>query len=367
MKIKSLLKLSIINTAVLSAVLITPLIIYDFKKLVRIPTSQGVDKRHSSPAYKEGDMSYDFFRNKDILKGKYSYKSYIGWRPPAYTSKTLTIKPEFGTRMSIGEEINNSFWFFGGSTMWGFGAKDSKTIPSIYSSITNHKVFNFGEQSWTSRQSLNQLIAALDAGKIPKHVVFYDGWNDPVTQCGRTSFPIHARQEQIANSIAKYPGKASLLTEIVERYRALAIEVRSKFSKSLESNSRSCLESRNYGYSIARSLVNSWYTAFLLSRSVGSGFTAILQPHIYTSDQSHSYIQDYKDNNEEEMLRIFYSDVKRLVKEKCYLDKNFCQSFYDGSGWIKGDDIVFIDQVHLTPKGNEIIADRIAAIVKSQP
>ena len=86
------------------------------------------------------------------------YRSFIGWRREKVNFKYTKILGPYNARKSKGESINNSVWFFGGSTMWGTGSSDNHTIPSHFNSLTNIPVYNFGETGWNSRQSLNQLI-----------------------------------------------------------------------------------------------------------------------------------------------------------------------------------------------------------------
>jgi lysophospholipase L1-like esterase len=74
-------------------------------------------------------------------------------------------------------------FFFGGSTMWGTGARDDFTIPSLiskslYGSKVNTKIVNYGESSYVSTQEMIFLINQLQQGNIPDVVVFYDGYND---------------------------------------------------------------------------------------------------------------------------------------------------------------------------------------------
>jgi len=69
---------------------------------------------------------------------------------------------------------------FGGSTMWGSGAPDAHTIPSILQSLLgeNYDVYNFGEKGYVSTQELNYLLLLLAHDRKPDLVIFYDGVND---------------------------------------------------------------------------------------------------------------------------------------------------------------------------------------------
>jgi len=78
-------------------------------------------------------------------------------------------------------------WFFGGSTMFGFGQRDGHTIPSEVVRAADAdgqaiEAVNFGTPTWAIWQEaaeLDRRLAALGAtGAPPDIVVFYDGCND---------------------------------------------------------------------------------------------------------------------------------------------------------------------------------------------
>src|SRR6266571_3319898 len=74
--------------------------------------------------------------------------------------------------------------FLGGSAMWGLGARDEMTIPSLVAArlaergVRDVAVTNFGETGYVFTQELFQLELELRRGGRPDVVVFYDGFND---------------------------------------------------------------------------------------------------------------------------------------------------------------------------------------------
>ena len=74
-------------------------------------------------------------------------------------------------------------WFFGGSTMFGFGQRDEHTIPSEIvrsAAADGHRIeaVNFGTPTWAIWQEAAELDRRLAQGPPPDLVVFYDGCND---------------------------------------------------------------------------------------------------------------------------------------------------------------------------------------------
>ncbi len=73
--------------------------------------------------------------------------------------------------------------FLGGSTLWGFGARDEHTIPSHVARLLADRglrviVKNLAEIGYVSTQELIALTLELEQGERPDVVVFLDGVND---------------------------------------------------------------------------------------------------------------------------------------------------------------------------------------------
>ena len=94
-----------------------------------------------------------------------------------------------------------SLVFFGGSTIWGEGARDAHTIPSQVSALLAERdqpaiVRNYGQTGYVSAQDLALFQRQLAMGERPALAVFYQGFNDiysAYTQ-GRAGLPMLERQ-----------------------------------------------------------------------------------------------------------------------------------------------------------------------------
>ncbi len=112
----------------------------------------------------------------------YQFEPYIHWRRVGFDGKYTSVGDNgvrYTTRLHNNEGAHKVF-MLGGSTMWGFGTPDDKTIPSILQTLLgeSYRVYNYGESGWVSTQELNYLLHQLSIGNIPDIVVFYDGVND---------------------------------------------------------------------------------------------------------------------------------------------------------------------------------------------
>ena len=357
-------KIIFINLIIFLFILLSPptvLLLYrSSRNLLTKVKGHSTDPRANSNQYIDKKFSHQLFKEKDSLVME--YKSYIGWRPKVVNLKYTNIEKPYNTRFSIGQSLSNSTWFFGGSTMWGFGSSDKGTIPSIYARKNNSPVFNFGEQSWVSRQSLNQLISALGDGKKPEVVIFYDGVNDVSVGCRleNKDIPIHSRQNIISKLIKDNRGiinSYKINKFLFEPYSVIQRKLSRK--RSPENSNYDCINDIKKANSVASHMVNNWYSAYLISKANEARFIAILQP--YNNYSSSNYKKSTRPEYlyEKELYEKMYPLIKNKVKEKCLSDAGFCSTFVDGSKWINPKSNYFIDECHLIEEGNEVIADKI--------
>lgn len=69
--------------------------------------------------------------------------------------------------------------FFGGSTVWGEGARDAYTIPSqVARLLGDARVVNYGQTGYVTAQDLILFQMQLLEGNAPDVAVFYGGFND---------------------------------------------------------------------------------------------------------------------------------------------------------------------------------------------
>ena len=372
-KVKDILKVLSINLVVLGTFLVSPALLYGSYKAVKSKLTQSVnsntDQRALYPTYSNKDFSIELLN--EFSKIPTMYRSFIGWRREKANFKYTKILGSYNARKSKGEAINNSVWFFGGSTMWGTGSSDNQTIPSHFNSLTKLPVYNFGETSWTSRQSLNQLINAIGDKNNPSIAIFYDGVNDVLHQCRSAIklLPSHSREIQIQNALKPLPMEERILNFILSPYIAIARKFIIQFTivNSSQSKAYDCDINEAKSLSIAQHLVNNWYTAYALSKSKNFEFYGILQPTLFTTKTKSDYfpLEIVKKNSEMEIqYRIVYPLILKEIERYCENDKNFCSTIIDGTDWLDGTNNIFIDFCHITSFGNKLIAQSMKSFLK---
>jgi hypothetical protein len=292
------------------------------------------------------------------------YISYIEWRRQPFKGETINLTGPYGRRATIGtaESGKPSVYFFGGSTMWGTGADDANTIPSLVTQIGGYRAMNWGESAYTAHQSLVLLIQLLQEGHRPDVVVFYDGVNDVSHKCRAELTPSsHAREGQIRSALAATKGENVYgLSYMAQPLVALARVVSSRIALFTRSGSSSrqyaCHSDANRAREIADGFISDWDVARRLVESYGAKFIGILQPVTYYS------------NTKLEHLRL--SDIEKRQFEAVYplIRQKMAgrPGLYDFTGVLDHDEHIYIDFCHLSPNGNRHVAQKLVETLEGK-
>ena len=374
--------------------LISVFLVNDLNRKIKLLKPDTNIIRASYPNYK------DFPKNKALkIFQEYAapgtqYHSFIGYRRNEFVGSTVNID-NFGFRKSFNHQLNNSYWFLGGSTMWGTGSDDMSTIPSIFAKLTNKPVLNLGESGFYSFQEIIQLQILLANGYKPKMVIFYDGVNDGGRFCRRNEFPQlqHSYTSRYSNMIKeiKTLRKNKKERKIID-FEYLGLEFKSFFLKPLEyiqtldeynkTKSKKVsniplkeikkkekymfCDDKNYAERASQLTISSWINAYLILRERNIPVKFILQPtaSYFPYEYNLEHIIDHKKQaiiNERESFIGYYDMLKEQWSIEC---KKFgiCNLFLDLSKvyFKTKDTAIFIDRVHVSPNGNKIIAKKIA-------
>jgi lysophospholipase L1-like esterase len=129
----------------------------------------------------------EYFAEESRTKNQ--FVPYRMWRRQEFHGRYLNISSE-GLRQTWNppapaDRTMKKIFCFGGSTIWGIGARDDFTIPSLLSKKLNqgsprYLVTNYGEKGYCLTQEIVYLVLLLKQGKIPDYVIFYDGVNEVV-------------------------------------------------------------------------------------------------------------------------------------------------------------------------------------------
>lgn len=113
-----------------------------------------------------------------------TWTPFVYWRMQPYAGEYVNVNAE-GVRRTwqpAGEPQLNVH-LYGGSTVWGHGARDDHTLPSELARALEERgtpasVTNFGELGYISSQDAALFAHRLALGDVPDVAIFYWGFND---------------------------------------------------------------------------------------------------------------------------------------------------------------------------------------------
>ena len=367
-------------------------------------------KKKQKEANPDGNLFRIYYPNYHHMKKEYAtkifeewyaqkkeYKPFIGYSRQEYKGVTVNIN-KLGIRKSINHEMNNSTWFFGGSTMWGTGADDSTTIPSYYAKITNSSVLNLGESGFNSFQELIYLQVLLTRGYKPKLVIFYDGINDGFQYCKQDDLPrlrhsYSSRWTTMSKKLNELQDKSSQtsitklsikklkqfyflnFSEFYLNLQKLKIasshgyKTDKYFNKFEPKKKYLYCDNQEISNDAAKLTVSAWLNAALLLKSKDIPFRFILQPTAsYKPEQYNlNYLANFMKQqiiNENSSFKNYYDSLRKELYTRCD-ELDVCEFFLDFSEVFSDlNDPIFIDAYHISANGNKHISQSIANFIK---
>lgn len=223
----------VFTSAVLLGLLELTAIVIARADLLPSPSRDLIQSYRTIPHYADQVDADALWRELERAES-YRYRSYTGWRHRPFAGELVRIDSD-GFRRTPGARCDGqsfTVYAFGGSTMWGWGAPDSGTIPAHLQSRLERLlqprvcVKNLGEDGYVSTQSVVLLLRRLQRGERPDAVVLYDGVNDVIAAWRSGDAGVHAYAQEMASKLDYGPGptlrwvQASRLYWLIGRLRS---------------------------------------------------------------------------------------------------------------------------------------------------
>ncbi len=153
---------------------------------------------YSSEILKNLKMSVSDARQLYIetwIDRSFSYSQFLEHIESETKGKFVNVDKNFGRKVNNPDTCKKSFFFYGGSTTWGYNVADDQTIPSYFLEILKKNkyydfcVYNFGGGSYFSTQENIRFQKHLVTQKIKENdfVFFIDGHNESGFRKTRTT------------------------------------------------------------------------------------------------------------------------------------------------------------------------------------
>lgn len=310
------------------------------------------------------------------------YSPYVTWKRGGFHGRHVNIEPT-GLRRTVNPQCTPDaaeVWFMGSSTLWGTGARDDQTIPSIFSaeyarSIGPVCVSNWAEAGWVSTQNVIQLTLALkNAPRKPDLVIFDDGFADVFTVWESGQADKHMDYERIRNlfdsnirkragfgylrDTATYRVATQFMTR-VDRLRASskpAAAAPGRTAPDRDSDALAQLAVDNYSKNLQ--LIRA------LSKGFGFRYLAFWGPALYVGRKPLAPAEQQILERESAAARGL-PELARKTYALMFARKH--DDLFDLSGifdTVPAD--VYLDPSHVTPDGNRLLALRILEQVQRQ-
>jgi lysophospholipase L1-like esterase len=307
------------------------------------------------------------------------WHSYVYWRRPAHRGELINIDSR-GVRRTWRVPADSPaqsarrkrVFVFGGSTVWGTGARDDYTIPSFLAKQLAEEgveadVINYGESAYVMMQEVIALLLRLNEGDVPDAVVFYDGFNDAFTayQNGAAGIPQNEfnrraefgllqdhprlRKEYLRRLPAEFQGISRLATAARRRI----------VSQGFDPIERPPTQPPTDG--LARDVIRGYEANIKMVQALADEYRFschfFWQPALVT--KKHLSPTEARRANRAEPWKDFLLTVYDGVRTSKIVSQN--KHFEDISSiFDEVTTMVYLDWAHVTEEGNELIAQRIS-------
>ena len=352
---------------------------------VRASSPASLDGRSRSDVYTDVAWVNDYFRELEE-SAVTQWTSYVYWRRQPYQGRHINVDAE-GIRRTWnchqeerGAVDPLKVFTFGGSAMWGVGARDEFTIPSYLAKALKERgirceVTNFGESGYVSTQEAVALLQELRNGNIPDLVIFYDGVNDIYSayqqqKAGLPQNEFHRAQEF---NVSQPRSHGSLRLLCIRRWISRLAMVR--FSRNLlrkagievdpsaTATHQSPMGNAIGGDTLFREVLAVYKGNMRAVRALGEsyGFKALFywQPTVFSKGAPTAGEQQVQQEIWD--LQPYCENMCKLVQQESLSGAHY-GVLHDMSGvFSQVQQPVFIDWCHISEWGNEQIARRMAA------
>jgi hypothetical protein len=322
------------------------------------------------------------------LSRKQQFYSYVGWRRAPFKGQTIEVDQN-GVRLTPGADCSaKSFkvFTFGASEMWGTGSPNWGTIPAhLQKGLEKLRrgpvcVTNFAESAHVSMQNVIMLLMQLRSGNVPDVVLFYTIGDDIYSayQSGRPGVI-----ENLGQIASRFEGRQEAPTfSFVDRLRrtysySLIDQLMGKLTianpqQKEEPTAGKLVTYESMGVdvamlsdSVARDYFGSYKIVSALAQEYGFKYFFFLPPTIALGNKPLTP-EEQKMKHEEESKTAIHklsAAVYRAIEREASKYPNFYSLVHLLDRY---DSLMWIDGWHVTPIGNQVIAEGMLTVIQTR-
>lgn len=314
------------------------------------PAAQAPDREHAD-AVRDQSWTADYWREHAASKDT-EWRSYVYWRRSPYAGALISVDAHgFRLTPAAPNPAQRTVWLFGGSVVWGTGNRDSGTLAAALQDIYAQRapelgvrVLNFGESGYVSRQSLTAFQLALACPEPPADLaIFLDGANDVYSalQSGVAGLP-----QNESNRVLEFNSARQL------RQQAKAWALRLEGVARLVAAPAPTMDSDAIER-LAGAIATAYRAVVLQARAVGLSYDVpvlnLWQPTVFDRPEAVG----------DEVRIIAASPALHGQLQRATRRALEIEGLTDPIDALAGDEAVFFDFVHLSERGQRLLAERL--------
>lgn len=316
--------------------------------------------------------------DREMAENSLRWQSYVYWRRKPYQGKYIHINTD-GIRLTTNAQTSPDkegrllrVFMFGGSTMWGTGARDAFTIPSLLSKALqgrgmNVEITNFGETGYVSTQEVLTLLLQLRKGNVPDVALFYDGVNDTYSayQNGIAGIPQNEsnriKEFNFLNPERFQELKATFMRGTLDSLSTvrfvkgflLRLNIRKEI-KSIPERSKSDNEEEYLAEQVVSKYMGNMAIVKALANAYGFKFLFYWQPTIFEKKELSNYERSVYAGEDEQDIKNFYKKTHSVMRKTESLHSD--ATFHDISTIFSNvQESIYSDWFHVGEHGNDRI------------
>ena len=319
------------------------------------------------------------------LSRKQQFYPFVGWRRAPFKGKTIEVD-ENGVRVTPGADCSpKSFkvFTFGASEMWGTGSPNWATIPAhLQNGLERLKqgpvcVTNFAESAYVSLQNVIMLLMQLRMGNVPDVVVFYTIADNVYAayQTGRVG--TLENNDLIA---ARFEGRRepdTFVDRLKNTYSYQFIDMlMGKLTVASPQQAKSIppklityesmgIDAATLSDFLVQEYVENYEIVSALSQKYGFKYFFFLPPDVTLSSKPLTSEEQEMKRRAESQAALY--KLSTAVYQRMEREAPKYQNLYSMLHVFDPyDSLMFIDAGHVTPIGNQLIAERMLEVIQAR-
>ena len=317
---------------------------------------------------------------------KVTYHAWVLWRRQPYPGQAISID-ENGVRRTLHTRCDDktfTIWMFGDSVMWGAGAPDPETIPSLIAADYEKAgqpvcIVNYAEKGWVNTQEVIGLMEELKlatrkpdmkdvkhATRKPDAVLFYDGGTEAFTAYQSGEVDVHSNYLSFKNFLDNWgvyeKAGFSYFTQ-TNTYRFLKkMAARIQVQDKPVETPRSTLDINKAAAEIVQNYTQNMDFVNLLAKQYAFRPIFAWYPNMAVGHKElTAYEQQVLESEYRQFpgLGVIYDATYQKARELNRPDLIYLGDMLDDQ-----KDSLYVGISHLKPEGNQIVADRLFGILE---